>query len=440
MDIDFGVILKIVFGVLLSLCVLAAALFVADALTSDGGFTFGLDHGRDSTARRIGAYFRFVGLLVGIASVIGSGVWGVLAWMPDSWHEARFGIAGLAAMSALPITLALQELPRMRRTLAVNSAAIDWLLQQFRYGQTPTVDQIEKIAADTELRHNTVKERAIALAKLDFARALKSRDEKFESQILQRWERKRVEDEAEEARRTADKVRFERLCAVLAKNVRPLRQIEAFLELREDEEVSLGIKQTISLWQLFKELVVSARPASIQDLPHARQQLAANIGKLAGVTLRDGAHLDIVFHGNERDGHCDAISVENGEELSLFSALQFEESVEGLLHAFFFGVALQRKWSWGHGLYGRDYTLLATGEELRARFIGDYLSLPVESEGEWPPPGIRLRRLDASSHEIACLVASPNGDIYDMTVKVVRGSAGALHSRTVHTSGRWVLY
>ena len=40
MDIDLGVILKIVFGVLLSLCVLAAALFVAAALTLDEDLTF----------------------------------------------------------------------------------------------------------------------------------------------------------------------------------------------------------------------------------------------------------------------------------------------------------------------------------------------------------------------------------------------------------------
>ena len=434
MDIDVGTVLEVIFGVALSACVLTAALFVTLALTQEGDLKFELDRREAPKTRRICAYLYFVSLLVGIAVVIGGGVWRVLAWVPATWDEARLAFAWLAAMSAWPIMFALAGLPGMRRTLAVNSAVTEWMRRELGFVAPSSKADIEKLAKELDRPWASLQERSIAEEKLRFATALLSRDLELETYFFQKREREEARAAAEleriqieEQRRAALQEEIERRTAsvepALARLVHTLRTVTDVSQLQGLEEALLQHEIVIAAWHSIEELVLSVLPKTVDDVPLTQSQLAANLPRLQGVRIPQQMRVECRF---ETATFYRVLAVLGSEELPLAMGLRYAPSVSGLLNGFFLTAALQRSWSWP-----RKPEPMLTMNGLARLLIDNPLPIVSAQFQRWPPPGIRVRRTDADTYEVACLSARPPSGIAELSLTVDCGVSSKLRCRDV---------
>lgn len=436
-----GEVLKIGFGAALVCAAVTTAIFVARALLSREQTLLGGERARDETwltKVNTGAVF------VGWFAIVQFGVQGLLFWLPRSWEEGIFSLALFAALGSIYLLLQIERLPRMRREIEVEATVSTWVLKELRNLNTPpsaTVERLKYEAADTT---KTAIEREIAATKSVFADALKKRDEQLEAQILQRMQREHAAefeqvklDRQEKETQAAKQCRMAYLDSSLKALVQQLPTTSDPMAMEHGAEAVVDFELQMGSWTLFKDIVVSTLPSSEVDAAASQQHLEANLLKLPGVNLPSGVRVAISFSGSERDGFCDAVAFSSGNQKPLGEVLRYDDSLQGILAAFFFAAALQRKWSWGHGRYDRDHVLLATEDEIKDA-LGD-ADLPQQANATWPPAGVRVLRLH-DGYVLSCLSTRPGGGLFDLSIEVHRGSASPLRVREVLKSSRRVLY
>lgn len=434
-------ILRVGFGIALTCAAIATAIFVARGLLSEQLKLWGGGHAGDDTwlaKLHIGA------VLLGWCAIVLFGVKGLLFWLPWSWDEGLFSLSGLAAIGSIPVLMHIERLPRIRRRLEVGSAVSTWLQEQLFHGNTPSVGTLEQLSNDVTDLTKTPVEQEIAAEKLAFAKALRERDERFEAQTVQRLKRDQAEqaEQAERRRQEDEKLaanqrRAADLDRALKALVQPLPATSDPMSMNVGAEAVIDHELLLGNWTLFKQLIVSIRPRSETGVIAAQKQLEAILVRLPGAELPSGVAVEILFSGHERDGFCDAVGIVEGNRKPLGEVLVYEDSLQGLLLAFFFGAALQRQWSWGHGFYDRDHGLIVTEDELKNAL--EEARLPKQGEATWPPTGIRVRRLP-DAYVLSCLSTRPGRGIFELSVKVSQGNASPLLVRDIYVWGAGVYY
>jgi hypothetical protein len=429
-------VLTIGFGAALVCAGVTTAIFVARALHSQHQNLWGSGRADETWLSKV-----HVGtVLVGWCAIVLFGVQGMLFWLPRSWDEGLFIVAGMAAMGSIPLLMQIERLPRMRRKIEVESAVTTWMREQLKYPNTPSPSQLERLANDAADATKTAAEQEIAATKHVFAKSLKERDERLEAQAVQRLQREQaaqVEQAERRRREDEEQAANQHLDKALKALVKHLPTTSDSMAMEKGEEAVVDHAVLIASWTLFKELIVSTQPSSQAEVTAAEHRLGANLAKLPGVELPAGAQVSILFSGSERDGYCDVVAVVPGDRKPLGEIIRYDDSLRGLLAAFFFAAALQRNWSWGHGCYDRDYGLLVTEDEVKA-VVRDF-RLPKRGEATWPPAGIRVRRLP-DAYVLSCLSTRPGMGLFDLSVEVNRGSASPLLVRDIYEWGRGVLY
>lgn len=438
--------LRVGFGLALALAVVAAGVFLARSLLSKDPAAFASSIKTDSWRGR--AYLGAV--LVGTFAVISMGVNSVLHLVLHPWPELSWTIAGFTGLGALALLSQLERLPRVRRDYEVLSEAGAWERAQLRFTSTPSDETIAGFLAGSQDATKTSVERGVLATKHGFAVALQDRDERLEAAVLRRLERAREEQVAEEERtrveaakalreaasRAAAQDLAERTNALVDSRVDPW----PFVQSLEQVEATGVIDQAalMDLWAKFKRLVVEVAPTSPDAADASAARLASNLPGLSYVRLPSEVRVALVYNGNPRDGFCDVVASEADGTAPLYQRLHFEHALGGLANALFFAAALPRKWSWGHGFHDRDAELIIDGARLKS-IVQEAGGKQPPDDAHWPPPGVRLRRLD-NGFAVACLAARPGRGLYDLSIEVRDGKASPLKARDVFIWGQGVFY
>ncbi len=131
-------------------------------------------------------------------------------------------------------------------------------------------------------------------------------------------------------------------------------------------------------------------------------------------TDKDG-EIDPIHHG-----WCfDSFAIVNGHEVKFLQGLQFADTIDGVLSAFFASAILPAIGAYWHGLYGRDYQIVETPNELNELIFGGNLK---EAAGDTQailrtPLGLRIQKVDGSKR-CTCLCYSETEGLLDIECMV----------------------
>jgi hypothetical protein len=146
------------------------------------------------------------------------------------------------------------------------------------------------------------------------------------------------------------------------------------------------------------------------------------------------------LNGDERDGYYDAHSLVSGTESPLADGLEFEESLDGLVAAFFLRVALPAHLAWGHGMYDHDQQVVTNLDQAigildRGRVNPEnpeFRSIRV-------PPGLCVTRA-ADTLTLNCLTYWRNRGFFDTEVNIASGRASAAKEKRLFDWSEKLLY
>lgn len=426
---------------ILTIAALVGAFFLSQALTGSAPARISSGHVSESFAQRAYVWCAIVGL----GGLAWAGTYALLRWMPGSWNELRWTASAFAGLASIPLILVSDTLPRLRRdraNLLTTAIAEHRRLEQ---GASPTDSDILVLETALQALPHTPTERQVAISELEFMRLLKRRDEG----LIQRYQRQ-LEVQAEEARKAAE---AERLAGIEAAAQAKDRARSAFLEqeiprrlratapahsvpqVGDSNEVVVPADKVRSAWKTFTSEVVHARPDRVEATRAAEVQVRAGLEELEGVHVSQELQVVVDYQGSERDGFADAMGRYDSRTVPLARAVKFDETISGLLNALFLSDWLRRRWSWGHGLYDRDFEpILDSGYIIR--LLHD-VELP--ERGNWPMPGVRIQRREAAL-TVSCLASRPGLGIFDCSTTLSSGVVVAQHCEKVFVWGRGVLY
>ncbi|MEY4749741.1 MAG: hypothetical protein RIQ60_1955 [Pseudomonadota bacterium] len=393
-------------------------------------------------------------VLVGWLTVIACGVHTVLSVVPIHWGDLAGIVSVMTALGSLVVLDHFEKLPQLRADHELLSATSAWEWKELTRTGRCTEARLQQLLAERQSEGKTPFEQQVAASNHVFASELKKREDRVESALLRQIEAAR-EQERVEAQKAADAeakrakaaaeaaakaekeaAELRRAESILSQCVRPLPALTDLDSLQG--EAVLDLAKTQAAWQSFKSLVSDARTTLPDNTYRGLDRLVSGIKELSGVTLPTGMRLGIACSGTARDGFCDAVVHDIAGARPLYMHLEYEESTVGLTYAFFFAAALQRQWSWGHGFYDRDHMLIGEARTL-ANVVADAGAIPEQAAASWPPPGIRLKRVDGG-FEVACLSFRPGSNIYDLSITVQNGRSSELRVRQVLNTGKGVLY
>lgn len=144
-------------------------------------------------------------------------------------------------------------------------------------------------------------------------------------------------------------------------------------------------------------------------------------------TDEDG-EIDSTHHG-----WCfDSFAAIGGHEVDLLHALRFVDTRDGILSAFFASVILPTIGAYWHGLYERDYELIASPNELNEAVFSDDLKKAVGDTRAIlkTPLGLRIRRVDGGN-SCKCLCLSETEGLLDIEFMVSSDGRASKPVRTV---------
>ena len=84
--------------------------------------------------------------------------------------------------------------------------------------------------------------------------------------------------------------------------------------------------------------------------------------------------------------------------------------------------------------------LIISPDRLKSLLCHELRGAALGGEEQWPPPGARLRRVDDSCYEVACLAARPGRGLMDISVRIRDGEAEASQVRDIFIWGQGVFY
>ncbi len=430
----------------LTVAVGTLGIFLATTMLSSEPVSLGLVRDRK---KGVSALVYLALVVVGWLALVASGVHGLLAWLPRG-DEVRWSFSLFAAFCSLPILFHLERVTFVRQDLNVQSAALTWIIERLRYGDTPSAALLDELSNESNDPRNSGTAQQIASLKRTIALELTQRDER----MAMRWERERLMEQQErerkqvvdEAKRRQDEqaaitkatqeARAAEVSAVLARLTHPTSTVKTLEDLREGRESLIDRAVVEVNWLRFRAFTKKALE------PTSSEALAVLVGGLPGVEVRRDAELVLRFHGTERDGYCDAIATVEGKSLPLLDALRFDPTFDGLLSALFIGKALASRWAWGHGCYGRDDGLVAGTEGLKQLLTDSPFSqatMKDVADSTWPPAGIRASRV-GDGLRAASLVTNPSTGVWDSAIEVIGGRAKFVDGRVVYSNPRNVLY
>ncbi len=144
-------------------------------------------------------------------------------------------------------------------------------------------------------------------------------------------------------------------------------------------------------------------------------------------TDEDG-EIDSIHHG-----WCfDSFAIVNGHEVKFLQGLQFADTIDGVLSAFFASAILPTIGAYWHGLYGRDYQIVETPKGLNELIFSGNLK---EAAGDTQailrtPLGLRIQKVDESKR-CTCLCYSETEGLLDIECTVSRDGRAYEAVRTV---------
>ncbi len=149
---------------------------------------------------------------------------------------------------------------------------------------------------------------------------------------------------------------------------------------------------------------------------------------LEGIHVRPPFTVTATFIGVPGDGHLLFDAEAGGKKESMLGGLEVETSLAGFIEALYLAFHLPTKHASGHGLYGRDYTLL-TGVDTRDNENGIDGYGPFRPEDLKPkldrPAGIRVAKHRGKFY-VSCIAVYDFGSIVDFTVRIAERRATML--------------
>jgi len=137
----------------------------------------------------------------------------------------------------------------------------------------------------------------------------------------------------------------------------------------------------------------------------------ANAFYYAKFRLDEEGEIGSIHHGWSFDTFANV----NGEELKPLPTLQFANTMDGILSAFFVSVILPTIGAFWHGLYERDYQLIVSSNELnevtRITDTGDVRSIIKI------PLGLRIKKIDGNT-SCKCLFHSETEGLLDVELTI----------------------
>ena len=448
-----GDALRVCFGLALTVAVIAVGVFFVRVMYEVN------PEDPESTNRDKGPVWlsnlRMGLVAVGWFAVVSLGVYGVLALYLRHWDEFIWMVAGLAAFGTFPVLMKLAVLTRLQHDYDVLAQAGAWERKQLGYWTTPTEGAIEGLLEDSQDLRKSALERSVAATSHGFAAALRARDQRMEAAVLKRVAQEHQERQDREAKVLEEAARAASAAAARAAELedeqRLLQSLASRLEVwpvtdkhdqRLDETtkaLALAPALVQELWRDFKARVADPVPTTPDEASETARGLKGRLQGLDGVLIPSAFEPVVLYSGNPLNGYCDPVVRDGDGALAMYKRLQYTETVPGLVSALFFAAALPRRWSWGHGYYDRDAELIISPDRLNSLLKYELRGEPLGGAERWPPPGVRLVRLD-DGYAVACLAIRPGRGLYDVSLQIRNGMAGTLQVSDVFIWGQGVLY
>ena len=157
---------------------ISTVIFVAQTMRSKEPVSIGLYRNSEHTP---GSLIYLTLVVIGGMTIVGVGVYGLLTWLPRSLDEFRVGLAGWAAILSSVGLTHLEKASFERQQLAVERAIANHI------GNFDTrLDRVIKQLEEDKQASKTDTELQIARGALRLAKALKERDERTETRVIQR--------------------------------------------------------------------------------------------------------------------------------------------------------------------------------------------------------------------------------------------------------------
>lgn len=363
-----------------------------------------------------------------------SGAYGLLSPLTS---EAALGLAGIVALASLGLLTHIERSAAraysLRRSTLIRRELENLISHPGLLGESSIAMHREKAGLAESLAERDAHE-ALAILVAQFA----ERDRKLCEAVVERALR-----EAEQ--RTQERERDERAARAAAAKQANQDQFRRMLQEKADR---LATIKTIDA--LEEGAVALLEPRIAQQKWQPLVDFADRLGRLgcdapvltmlqaiAGVRTVDCAEFELGLVGNERDGHYDVKSMLAGKTGSLAEGLVFESSLDGLIAAAFFCVALPRRLAWGHGLYGRDQVVVTSLNQALDILVGE--TVAPSGANLTAPPGFRVRR-SAGGLTISCLAYYPGKGFYDVEVGISNGKVSGPEVTTLFQWGRGIYY
>ena len=443
---------------LLCLCVFVAQMTVLKKVDWLYGAMY---PARDNDRRGFEKAYCFLGVM-GFLFCIGAGTYHLLWWMPSNWgwleseaewRELRTTLSFFSALliggPLVKLLFDCIELKTKQRWLVEDARILEFeadgyyslvecgdnltrlgiLQDQFEAGRKKI---LEKCAGGVTSSQD---QRLTKLVEMTTGRI-----EKLQSvEAARREAEERVQKEREQAAVQKKKEERAKLQKALSAAViqRPLAKSVDCVSAGSEVlvEPAIAKQKWQALCDFARQLRELGEAAQIQTLLRA----IPGVKPIADVTFK----LVLNRNGSDLDGHYEAMSIRDELTGNLVDGLAFEQSLDGLLAAFFLRAALRRHLAWGHGLYGRDEEFIFTQERVIA--ILEYYGVTAGSaalQALTVPAGLRLCREEDGTLTLKCLtyLSTDTEGLYDCAVSVDGGCVLAVQVTELYKWRQWTTF
>lgn len=367
-----------------------------------------------------------------------TGSYGLLIWLPANQAiELSCLVAFLSLALLVHIERSAYILNEYRSALKVTEE----LKELIRYATIPSQQKIDDFQEKSRTAE-TLAERDAYAELMPLVIKLAARDKDLCDYAVAKAQRDalaKLEDDARKEKlvkiQLHKKEQKNKLHQVMNKAAESL-QVVMTLDAALPEQVSILNKLIVSEeWQSLN--AIGSRLRNL-DPDKPVQEILKNI---RGLSFSKELSIHLELFGNQRDGHYELIFNQNGKNLSLFEALSFESSLEGLIAAFYMHVALSNRLAWGHGLYGRDQIILLTEDHAFSVLYGeDMLRDPEILNCIQIPVGIRVGSIPNGGYIASCMAYEPNHGLFDFAINVVNGTVRELSKAKICKSNYSIYY
>jgi hypothetical protein len=428
--------LQVTFGLLVAIGSIGLANFFHAALSAPERMSLGL--ATTNLPSSLGGRVYLGIVVVSWIAFAFTGSYGLLIWLPANQAiELSCLVAFLSLGLLVHIERSAYILNEYRSALKVSEE----LKELIRYATIPFQQKIDDFQEKSRTAE-TLAERDAYAELMPLVIKLAERDKDLCDYAVAKAQRDalaKLEDDARKEKlvkiQLHKKEQKNKLHQVMKKAAESL-QVVMTLDAALPEQVSILNQLIVSEeWQSLN--AIGSRLRNL-DPDKPVQEILKNI---RGLSFSKDLSIHLELFGNQRDGHYELIFNQNGKNLSLFEALSFESSLEGLIAAFYMHVALSNRLAWGHGLYGRDQIILLTEDHAFSVLYGeDMLRDPEILNCIQIPVGIRVGPIPNGGYIASCMAYEPNHGLVDFAINVVNGTVRELSKAKICKSNYSIYY